>query len=239
MGIQGLLSVLKPIITDCHVDQLKGKRVAVDGYCWLHRAVYGCSMELCKNQETDVWIKYFLGLVDMLQHSQMEVTIVFDGNNLPAKEGVEISRGESRRSNVQKARLYENSGDLKNARMHYSRATNVTPRMAATLIKIMKKSHPSVKCIVAPYEADAQLSFLSLNGLVDMVISEDSDNIPFGCADILFKLDNTGHCQRLVLSDVFTKHIPGFDLRAFTQEMIVTLCIVSGCDYLVRYWNLA
>jgi 5'-3' exonuclease len=34
---------------------------------------------------------------------------------------------------------------------------------------------------VAPYEADAQLAFLSTRGMVDIVIAEDSDTIPYGC----------------------------------------------------------
>jgi 5'-3' exonuclease len=52
---------------------------------------------------------------------------------------------------------------------------------------------PWSDCIVAPYEADAQLAFLSLNGLVDLVISEDSDLAPFGCQKILCKMDIMGN----------------------------------------------
>ena len=38
-----------------------------------------------------------------------------------------------------------------------------------------------VEYIVAPYEADAQLAFLALNGLVSAVITEDSDLLAYGC----------------------------------------------------------
>jgi 5'-3' exonuclease len=41
-----------------------------------------------------------------------------------------------------------------------------------------------VDYIVAPYEADAQMTFLSVNKLVDAVITEDSDLIPFGCSRV-------------------------------------------------------
>ena len=37
-----------------------------------------------------------------------------------------------------------------------------------------------VECIVAPYEADAQLAYLSREGIVDLVITEDSDLLVFG-----------------------------------------------------------
>lgn len=38
-----------------------------------------------------------------------------------------------------------------------------------------------VQLIVAPYEADAQLACLSRTGVVDVVITEDSDCLPYGC----------------------------------------------------------
>lgn len=43
---------------------------------------------------------------------------------------------------------------------------------------------PNVDVIVSPYEADAQLAFLTNNGLADAVITEDSDLIAFGCAKV-------------------------------------------------------
>lgn len=46
----------------------------------------------------------------------------------------------------------------------------------------------NVECIVSPYEADAQLGYLSQTGYVDVVISEDSDLLTFGCKKVLFKL---------------------------------------------------
>ena len=38
-----------------------------------------------------------------------------------------------------------------------------------------------MECIVAPYEADAQLTYLQKEGIVDVVITEDSDLLVFGC----------------------------------------------------------
>lgn len=41
-----------------------------------------------------------------------------------------------------------------------------------------------VDCIVAPYEADAQLAFLNISGIADYVITEDSDLTLFGCKKV-------------------------------------------------------
>ena len=48
------------------------------------------------------------------------------------------------------------------------------------------------------YEADAQLAYMSRHGLADLVITEDSDALVFGCRRVLFKLDGDGNaveCQ--------------------------------------------
>lgn len=39
----------------------------------------------------------------------------------------------------------------------------------------------NVDFIVAPFEADAQMAYLAVNGLVHAVITEDSDMLPYGC----------------------------------------------------------
>lgn len=49
-----------------------------------------------------------------------------------------------------------------------------------------------VDVLVAPYEADAQLAYLSKKNLVQLIITEDSDLIIFGCKRILFKMRHDG-----------------------------------------------
>jgi exonuclease-1 len=52
-----------------------------------------------------------------------------------------------------------------------------------------------VKFVVSPYEADAQLAYLSMSGKVDGVISEDSDLLVFGAKKV--RLFPFGDCSRL------------------------------------------
>lgn len=233
MGIKGLLIALKPLIRDTHISQLAGKRVAVDGYCWLHKALYGCCVDVCRGKPTTVWMQYCTQLVDLLLAHNIHITLVFDGADLPMKAGEEEERRRKREMALQEAEKLTRQGDHNAARNFFVQAVNVTPLMAAQLIAHLQQHRPMVQCLVAPYEADAQLSYLSINNLVDVVISEDSDLIPYGCKDIVFKLDRTtGSCQRLVLADLSTQMIEKFDLRAFTREMLRCLCVLSGCDYL-------
>ena len=39
-------------------------------------------------------------------------------------------------------------------------------------------------CIVAPYEADAQLAYLMKAGIAQAIISEDSDLLVYGCKKV-------------------------------------------------------
>lgn len=54
-----------------------------------------------------------------------------------------------------------------------------------------------VDCIVAPYEADAQLAHLAQSGLAQGVITEDSDLLAFGCKKVSWSrvLWSTGYCS--------------------------------------------
>lgn len=40
--------------------------------------------------------------------------------------------------------------------------------------------------VVAPYKADAQLAYLEIVDLVDVILPEDSDLLVFGCKNILY-----------------------------------------------------
>ncbi len=42
----------------------------------------------------------------------------------------------------------------------------------------------NVEYVVAPYEADAQLAYLEREGIVDGIITEDSDLLVFGCRQV-------------------------------------------------------
>ena len=41
-----------------------------------------------------------------------------------------------------------------------------------------------VEFIVAPYEADAQMTYLAISGRVHAVFTEDSDMLPYGCPKV-------------------------------------------------------
>jgi hypothetical protein len=43
MGISGLFDALKGYVRPCHIETLRGQRVGIDTYSWLHKASFGCA----------------------------------------------------------------------------------------------------------------------------------------------------------------------------------------------------
>ncbi|GLD72601.1 exonuclease 1, partial [Lates japonicus] len=87
----------------------------------------------------------------------------------------------------------------------------------------------AVDCIVAPYEADAQLAYLTKSGLAQAVITEDSDLLAFGCKKVILKMDKQGNGLEIDQSNLGRCRSLG---NVFTEEKFRYMCILSGCDYL-------
>lgn len=56
------------------------------------------------------------------------------------------------------------------------------------LVYVQAARAQGVDCIVAPYEADAQLAYLNKIGMVQAIITEDSDLLAFGCKKVWKKI---------------------------------------------------
>ncbi len=84
-------------------------------------------------------------------------------------------------------------GRKNEARECFQRCIECTPKMALDVIKACHNL--GVDVLVAPYEADAQLAYLNRNNIAQVIITEDSDLILFGCEKILYKMDINGNGQ--------------------------------------------
>ncbi|KAJ8014184.1 hypothetical protein DPEC_G00037610 [Dallia pectoralis] len=227
MGIQGLLQFLKDASEPISVKKYKGQTVAVDTYCWLHKGAFSCAEKLAKGEPTDQYVTYCMKFVDMLLSFGVKPILVFDGCNLPSKHEVEKSRRERRQANLQKGKQLLREGKISEARDCFTRSVNVTPSMAHDVIKAARTR--GVDCVVAPYEADAQLAFLNKAGIAQAVITEDSDLLAFGCKKVILKMDKQGNGLEIDQNNLGRCRSLG---DVFTEEKFRHMCILSGCDYL-------
>ncbi|KXZ53691.1 hypothetical protein GPECTOR_6g608 [Gonium pectorale] len=228
MGINGLLQQLKSISRATHVSSYRGQKVAVDGYSWLHKGAYSCSRELCEGVWTDGYVRYFISRVEMLLSNGVIPVIVFDGCRLPMKQDEEESRRRSRREAMERARAHAESGNMAAATECYQRAVDIAPWMARVVMEALRER--GVQCMVAPYEADAQMSYLALRGDVFAVLTEDSDMLAYGCPRVLYKLDRGGNGEEVLLADL--PLVRELNMMGFDHDMLLQMCILAGCDFL-------
>jgi exonuclease-1 len=87
-----------------------------------------------------------------------------------------------RKENREAAREYMRQGDKSRAWECFTKCVDVTPAMARELIKVLREM--KIDYIIAPYEADAQLAYLARKKIIDVVITEDSDLVLFGCPKV-------------------------------------------------------
>ncbi|KFP75712.1 Exonuclease 1 [Apaloderma vittatum] len=227
MGIQGLLQFIKEAAEPTHVKKYKGQTVAVDTYCWLHKGAYACAEKLARGEPTDLYVAFCMRLVDMLLSFGIKPILVFDGCTLPSKKEVEKARREKRQASLLKGKQLLQEGRLSEARECFGRSINITHVMAHEVIKAARAR--GVDCIVAPYEADAQLAYLNKTGMVQAIITEDSDLLAFGCKKVLLKIDKFGNGLEIDQARLGNCKQLG---NVFTEEKFRYMCILSGCDYL-------
>jgi exonuclease-1 len=226
MGITGLLPAVRDAAKLTTLASFSGKSAGVDGFVWLHRACLTCARALAHGERTSKYIASFMRQVQLLVDHNVRPLIVFDGADLPAKRPTNDSRRESRLANLQRAASLEGRGLSSEAAEHYARAVGITSEVLAPLYAALRKSN--VRFIVAPYEADAQLAYLCLHGVVDFVITEDSDLLAYRCPVTAFKLDREGNCERLAYADLFGLR----ELAGLTPQAFLEACVLAGCDYL-------
>ncbi|CAE7169948.1 unnamed protein product [Rhizoctonia solani] len=226
MGIQGLLPLLKPVHINTNIAEFSGKTLAVDGYVWLHRGAYACAAQLVKRQYTTKYVDYVMHRVRMLRHHGIAPYIVFDGGPLPAKRGTEKDREEKRAKSLAQAQVLEAQGKGNEAYEFYKKCVDITPQMAYQVIKALRAE--GIPYVVAPYEADAQMAYLEREGIVDGIITEDSDLVVFGCRNLLFKLGPDGSCVNVRRDDLGAVK----DLLGWSSDELRWMAMLSGCDYI-------
>ncbi|KAG0706957.1 exodeoxyribonuclease 1 [Suillus ampliporus] len=233
MGISGLLPLLKSIQVHRQLSDFAGQTLAVDAYVWLHRGVYACATEIATGKHSTKYVDYAMQRVRLLRHHNIRPYIVFDGGPLPAKTGTETERKQRREENLAKAKTLASQGRHKEAREYFVKCIDVTPQMAYQLIKALRAEN--VPYIVAPYEADAQMAYLERIGIVDGIVTEDSDLLVFGCRKVLFKLDSVSSTIVSISRADFgsvTAAEGGISLLGWSDAQFRAMAILSGCDYL-------
>lgn len=202
---------------------------------WLYKGTYACAYELGTGYQTVEFLSYPLKMLRMLKNFKIKPICVFDGLHLQAKAETEQDRAQNKKRNRELAQKNDQAGDTEQARKHYSRSLVLRTKMIELFMDILKELN--IEYIVAPYEADAQISYLVRQGVADIAISEDSDLIAYGCPKILLKLTPTGTCDYFSFEGFYARDSKDCSseveaLRELDNDEFVFACIMAGCEYL-------
>ena len=222
MGIKGLLLFLKDYYIKTELDELKNKKIGIDGYVWLHKGIYANCLDIVDNKESLSYVYYFIRNIKKLLKYNIIPIIVFDGRKLGIKNKEEKIRQYKREEMKIKANIYKENNYLLYKKTKI-KSIDITHDMVKKIIYYLNIY--KIEYIISPHESDAQLSYLDKIGYIDYIITEDSDLIAYGCKNILYKFDiNKNFFLQIKFKNIIKKF--GGDYNKFLE-----FCILSGCDY--------
>jgi 5'-3' exonuclease len=231
MGIGGLLMNTKSIGKSRDISAFRGQRAGVDGYSWLHKALHGCATEVAINKNLYKIVRYFEKNIRTMISLNIRVVIVFDGDQLPLKKLTDSTRHENRQKNYDLAINHYYSGRFEEANKLFAQAIDITPSMAFFVkLKLEELFPQKLEFIVAPYEADSQLAYLSKINYIDFVITEDSDLLVFGAKKMFYKMDKNFKGCEVELANL--SECEEYSFKSWTHDKFIQFCILAGCDYL-------
>jgi exonuclease 1 len=224
------LPLLKSIQKPCTLKKFAGQTLGVDAFGWLHRGSAACAVDLALGKPTNKYVEFAVGRVRMLLDFGIIPYLVFDGDSLPSKAVTNAERRKQREEAKTAGLALLQAGKQSQAYQELQKSVSVTPQMAKELIEAIKAMKGEVRYIVAPYEADAQLVYLESKGIIDGILSEDSDMLVYGAKRLVTKLNQYAECVEIERSDfTLCKEV---SLAGWTDTMFRRMAILSGCDYL-------
>jgi exonuclease 1 len=246
-------------IEDYSTNETRPLRVGVDVSGWIARATHGHGSMLVderhltnfgqaqmrmadqdpfelttaqnRNKYVQVCGKYVLDRILALQTTtKAQLLVVFDGKSPPLKLNETIRRFAKKKAAVEQRDM---QGGDNLARLKAARRTGAGSSHAAIIEELMINLRvQKIAFLVSPYEADGQLAFLSEFGMVDLVLTEDSDLIAHGVRSILYKEDG-GRGKLIQRRDLGAMELvpKSLSLMDFSDCMLAVLFACVGCDY--------
>jgi exonuclease-1 len=224
MGIKGLLPFLKANGALRAAEPLAaGTRVAIDVPIFAHKFIYA-------EKTYEGLLRRFHKFANDLVESGLVPTFVFDGlEKLELKNAERLKRAAARDRQLDRnaAKLSQavealaQFGDIEiTENIYFTGILFPTKHEYALLMDSLKEKYNVAQ---AKFEAEALCAHLNAEGLVDLVITEDTDVTAFGCKRAIFKW--TGPEMLEYRQDEALKAL------GLTMDQYIDLCALFGCDF--------
>ena len=239
MGIRGLNTFIKKVcpesITSNKIDKFSGKIFGIDASILLYKYRHISNIdESCTNSH----IIGFLNRIKYYKNNNITPVFIFDGAPPEQKRITLKKRQTIKRKIYEKIEILQDlKTDNKNEQKEIDKEIS---NLSRQIINVTKTHVTEVKTLLtilginyydAPDEAEKYCVFLQKNGIIDYIVTDDTDVFTFGGVNIL----KSSIKNDLIETDIqmFLKKIE------YDNNKFVDFCILSGCDYLSYVPNLA
>ncbi|XP_039967282.1 flap endonuclease GEN isoform X1 [Bactrocera tryoni] len=225
MGVKDLWSVLTPHAERKPLCELRGKKVAIDLAGWICESLNVVDYFVHPRQH----LKNLFFRTCYLIWEDVTPVFILEGQAPKLKGQIISKRSEQqfRGAKPKQNKLEKTSAETKEKDKGRTRFNHVL-KQCETLLQSM-----GIQCVQAPGEAEAYGAFLNKKGLVDGVISQDSDCFAYGAIRVYrnFSVSTQGaQAAQGGAVDIYDmRQIKG--KMDFGQNKTIVMALLCGCDY--------
>jgi len=231
MGVKNFNTLIKLLcpnaIKSITIHELQNKRVAIDGTLWLYQIVCAVRKENgddvlnSKGEIVTLYYALYSRLMFLLS-KKISPVFVFDGKPPNLKDKTIKVRKEIKKKAQEKINNNEFTSEVEKAKL-VQKCSHITVQDIVTTKQLLDTM--GVTYIESPEEADSQCAYLYKAGLVDYIISEDTDIIIFGGDRIIRNFRCSSNTYQLIDVEFLLKE------NNLNQRDIIIIAILLGCDY--------
>jgi flap endonuclease-1 len=247
MGIKGLKNIIKKHAPNAFqqitITDLYGKRIAIDTSILLYKFRY---------LYNDDYLIGFNNTINQFAKNNVNIVFVFDGKPPDAKRETLQKRAETRNKAIKKIddlitnfqqthsganqmEYIDDSNESLESLESVTELEGLEELIAKKNVYIVTKEHSNavrqmlnskgIQYFEPECEGEEYCSFLQRTGVVDYVLTEDTDSLTFGATKVLF---NNNVFNKYLLCNL---EILLNDLQMSFEEF-TDFCILCGCDYI-------
>ena len=192
MGLQFKDLIIKEEIT---VKSLKDQILAVDSMNLLYqflttiRSMDGSALTDSKGRVTSHLIGLFSRTTSLMEQG-LKLVFIFDGKAPDIKKKTWEKRTAIKKEATLKLKIAEEAGDLKDMRKFASRTVILDKEMISDAKNVITAL--GLPIVQAPSEGEAQTAYMAKKGDCFASVSQDYDNLIFGCPTLIRNLSIEG-----------------------------------------------
>ncbi|MEW5896850.1 MAG: flap endonuclease-1 [Nanoarchaeota archaeon] len=222
------------------ISDLRGKVLAVDSMNMLYqflttiRAADGSVLTDSKGKVTSHLIGLFSRTAALME-AGLKLVFVFDGKPPEIKKKTWEKRAEVKKEASLKLKEAEEAGEIEEMRKYAARTAVLTKEMISDAQDVIKAL--GLPIVQAPSEGEAQTAYLVKKGDAYASVSQDYDNLIFGCPLLVRNLSIAGRRKKAgkfayenVRPEIIElkKVLKNLDMNL---DQLIALAILVGTDY--------